>query len=280
MECETIPRVGRRKGVKKLEKFYYMARLVFLEKMAYTKAIWFDMISTTASILVYYFLWKTVFQERNELAGFTMAEMTSYVILSKVLASQFWGGINQTFAGWIYSGAIGSELLRPVSLFVSLFSRRVGEFGFYIIFKAIPLIIVSYFTLGGSGPAGMVNLLLFLLSVLVALVIMFYVEMIVGMWCFYTLFHYPLTYIKRAILELLSGGVVPLFLFPDAVAKVLNFLPFAGLVSIPVNIYLGKYSLREYGIYILIQIFWAAVMCLAAHGFYRHVIKKVVVQGG
>lgn len=257
-----------------------MARLVFLEKMAYTKAIWFDMISTTASILVYYFLWKTVFQERNELAGFTMAEMTSYVILSKVLASQFWGGINQTFAGWIYSGTIGSELLRPVSLFASLFSRRIGEFCFYIMFKVIPLILVSYFVLGGSAPAGMANMMLFFLSVMVALVIMFYVEMIVGMGCFYTMLHHPLTYIKRVILELLSGGVVPLFLFPDAIEKVLNFLPFAGLVSIPVNIYLGKYSLRECGIYLAVQLFWAVFMYLAAHGFYRHVIKKVVVQGG
>lgn len=266
--------------MKRLEKFYYMARLVFLEKMAYTKAIWFDIISTMVSIIIYYFLWKTVFQERNELEGFTMAEMTSYVILSKVLASQFWGGINQTFAGWIYSGNIASEMVRPVSLFASLFSRRMGEFFFYVLFKAIPVTIVGYFVLGGKGPAGTANMLLFIVSVLAALCIMFYVEMLFGMGCFYTLWHYPLTYIKRAVLEFFSGGVVPLFLFPDAIAKVLDVLPFAGLVSVPVNIYLGKYTMRETGMYIMIQLFWAAVMYVMAHLCYRHVIKKVVVQGG
>lgn len=136
--------------MKKLEKFYYMARLVFMEKMAYTKAIWFDIISTVVSIVIYYFLWKMVFQERNELAGFTMAEMMTYVILSKVLASQFWGGINLTLAQWIYSGTIGSELIRPVSLFTSLFTRRMGEFCFYMLFKAIPVTIIGYFILGGQ----------------------------------------------------------------------------------------------------------------------------------
>ena len=50
-----------------MKKFYYLVRMTFLEKMAYTKAVWFNTIGTLVSIFSYYFLWKIVFMGENEL---------------------------------------------------------------------------------------------------------------------------------------------------------------------------------------------------------------------
>ena len=119
--------------------------MTFLEKMAYTKAVWFNTIGTLVSIFSYYFLWKIVFMGENELVGFTMGEMITYVILSKVLSSQFAGGINMQFAEWVYEGTIGTELLRPVTLFYTLFARRSGEFAYFILWKGIPVSFISFF---------------------------------------------------------------------------------------------------------------------------------------
>ncbi|MEG0722412.1 MAG: ABC-2 family transporter protein, partial [Lachnospiraceae bacterium] len=74
--------------------------------------------------------------------------------------------------------------------------------------------------------------------------------------------------------------IVPLFLFPKGVAIALNFLPFAGMVSVPVNLFLGKYELQTAVFYIGLQCFWAVAMSMLTHGLYHRVIKKVVVQGG
>lgn len=127
-----------------MKKFYYLVRMTFLEKMAYTKAVWFNTIGTLVSIFSYYFLWKIVFMRENELVGFTMGEMITYVILSKVLSSQFAGGINMQFAEWVYEGTIGTELLRPVTLFYTLFARRSGEFAYFILWKGIPVSLISF----------------------------------------------------------------------------------------------------------------------------------------
>lgn len=266
--------------IKEVEMIFYMAKLVFLEKLAYTKALWVDIAGTMSAILIYYFLWQMVFRERQELAGYTMAQMTTYVILSKLLASQFAGGINRTFAEWIYSGKIGSELIRPVSLFTNLFGRRMGEFFFYIIFKAIPVLLISYFILGGEAAADMKYLMLFFISVGISVLLMFYFEMLFGMGTFYILSTSALCFLKTALLELLSGGIVPLAVFPDTVERVLNMLPFAGMVSIPVNIFLGKYSIRECVDYIAIQALWCIGMYLVASWCSRRAMKRVVVQGG
>lgn len=50
-----------------MKKFYYLVRMTFLEKMAYTKAVWFNTIGTLVSIFSYYFYGKLCLWERMNL---------------------------------------------------------------------------------------------------------------------------------------------------------------------------------------------------------------------
>ena len=50
--------------MKKFDKYIASIRLVFLERMAYTKGLWFDIVSTLVSILLYFLLWQIVFGSR------------------------------------------------------------------------------------------------------------------------------------------------------------------------------------------------------------------------
>lgn len=99
-----------------MKKLCYLIRMTFQTKFAYIKAFWFNIFGTAVSILIYYFLWKYVFQSRDELHGFTAVEITTYVIISRLLSSQFSGGINREFSEWVQKGDIVVELLRPVPL--------------------------------------------------------------------------------------------------------------------------------------------------------------------
>lgn len=111
-----------------MKKFYYLMRMAFMTKFAYIKAFWFNIFGTAVSILIYYFLWKYVFRTREELNGFTAAQMTTYVIISRVLSSQFSGGIDREFSEWVYKGNIVVELLRPVPLLYNLLGKGLENF--------------------------------------------------------------------------------------------------------------------------------------------------------
>lgn len=263
-----------------MKKLFYLIKMTFQTKFAYIKAFWFNIFGTSVSILIYYFLWKYVFQSRDELHGFTAVEITTYVILSRLLSSQFSGGINKEFSEWIQKGDIVIELLRPVPLVFTLFGKRVGEFLFFLLFKGIPVSILATFILGGIGPASFFHLLIFFVSVCISIGLMFWIEVIVGLISFFTLGAYGLAYTKTALLSILSGGIVPLFLFPEGMTKVLDYMPFAGMVSVPVHIYLGKYTMGEACSFIGLQIIWVVLLGIGAMTFYRFAIKKVVVQGG
>lgn len=263
-----------------MKKFFYLIRIAFMTKFAYIKAFWFNIFGTAVSILIYYFLWKYVFQTRDELNGFTAVEMTTYVILSRALSSQFSGGINREFAEWVYKGNIVVELLRPVPLLFNLFGKRAGEFLFFLLFKGIPVSFLAIMILGGTGPAGAVSFGLFWISVVLSIGILFWLEVAAGIVSFFTLNSYGVAYTKSALLSILSGGVVPLFLFPEGMTRILEYMPFAGMVSVPVQIYLGKYSVSQAAGFIGIQFLWVLLLGAAVILFYRSAIRKVVVQGG
>ena len=263
-----------------LKEMVYMSKIVFLERLSYSKALWVDIASVIMNILVYYFLWQIVFRKNSSLAGYSVVQITTYVILSKILAAQFSGVDYSMLADWIYKGNIGNEIVRPISLLFNLFSRRVGEFIFYVVFKAVPVIIVSFLILGGTGPVDMMHFALFLVSVCISIVLMFYFEVLVGMGTVYTLSYSALGFVKQAVFELLSGSIVPLALFPDVLERIVNMLPFAGMVSVPVRIYLGKYGMAESFSYIAMQLGWCVVMYLVTNTCYKKMLENLVVQGG
>jgi ABC-2 type transport system permease protein len=263
-----------------MEKFYYMVRITFMTKFAYIKAFWFNFFSTAVSILIYYFLWIHVFNGMNDLNGFTSAEITTYVVLSRILASQFSGGINKEFAEWIYKGNIVVELLRPVNIMFILFGKRMGEFFFFLIFKGIPISLIGMLFLKGVAPYTITQFLLFLICIFISIVMMFWIEVMVGLIAFFTFNSYGVASTKGVLLSILSGGVVPLFLFPEGIAKCLDYLPFAGMVSVPINIYLNKYNMHQVTLYICLQIMWSIILGIIAILFYKVAIKKVVIQGG
>lgn len=263
-----------------MKKFCHLIHMTFLKKFAYMKAFWFNIGGTAAAIFVYYFLWKFVFQKQETLAGFTMEEMTTYVIVARMLSSQFGGGINMEFAQWIYEGNIAVELLRPVSLFFTLFAKRVGEFVFFILFKGIPITILCTWLLKGAPPRSAEGFLLFTVSVCISIGIMFFMEFFVGLCSFYTYGYWGLALTKSALLTILSGGIVPFALMPGWLGRFLDYMPFAGMVSVPANIYLGRYAPSEAVRYMGLQVLWVIILYCGVRLFYGHAMKKVVVQGG
>lgn len=136
----------------KIKQWFYMIRLVFVEHLAYIEAQWFDIVGTIVSVFLYYAIWQIIFKKYDSISGYMLNQMTSYIILSRVLSSQFSDGINETLAQWIYSGQIGTELTRPVSIFTILWTRRIGEFIFFAVFKAMPTLFIAFFVLGGTLP--------------------------------------------------------------------------------------------------------------------------------
>ena len=80
-----------------------------------------------------------------------------------------------------------------------------------------------------------------------------------------------------AVINLLSGFLIPLAFFPTALRLVAEALPFRAIIMIPNEIYLGRI---DPALGLLFQCFWIVTMIAGARWVLGKGKRKVVVQGG
>ena len=88
---------------------------------------------------------------------------------------------------------------------------------------------------------------------------MFWIEVMVGLISFFTLNSYGIGYTKTALMSILSGGIVPLFLFPKVWQRCWTYAFCRDGLGAG-HIYLGKYTAAEAFSFIGLQIIWVALL--------------------
>ena len=101
-----------------------------------------------------------------------------------------------------------------------------------------------------------------------------------GMIAFFTTYIFGLSMAKEALLSFLTGQLIPISLFPVAIQKVFEYLPFSSMIYTPVMIYLGKYTGQELMFVLLKQAAWVAILYALGNIIWNRVTKRLVVLGG
>ena len=124
------------------------------------------------------------------------------------------------------------------------------------------------------------DLPLFLLSVVLSFLINWLISALFGMIAFTAVNIDALMQVKKHLIRLLSGSIIPLWFFPPAVSKVLGVFPFVYIYQLPLSIYIGKGDRAEHLAQMGIQSVWLLILCLVFFFVHNRVTKKVMVQGG
>ena len=77
-----------------------------------------------------------------------------------------------------------------------------------------------------------------------------------------------------------SGMLVPLVYWPEAAREIVVWLPFAGLVQAPVDVFLGKAAGLELAGLLLLQLSWGLALLGACRLLLALAVRRVVIQGG
>jgi ABC-2 type transport system permease protein len=78
----------------------------------------------------------------------------------------------------------------------------------------------------------------------------------------------------------LSGSSVPLVLFPAGIEGVVRVLPFASMVQLPIEVFLGKHAGLDLAVVFLTQLAWIVVLIGAGRLVTARAVRKVVIHGG
>jgi ABC-2 type transport system permease protein len=263
----------------RLSAYYAYAKKQFLSRSAYRFDHLMGILSTCLQFFIFYEIYRTLYGSMDSVDGITMSMITTNFVLSLGLSAIF--SPNDYFVpGRIWDGSISTELLRPMSFKGRMIAENVGDACFNLIFKFIPVLLIAIFTTGMEKPAGIGNMILFMISAILGYGVLWTISFLVQMTSFWLINIWSLITIKDVFVNVLSGMMIPLWFMPDWMAGVIKFTPFASIYFTPVQIYLGQLSASEIAFKCGVQLFWTVIIFALGNVLWNKGQKKLVVQGG
>ena len=214
----------------------------------------------------------------------TLPQAVSYAWLAQMLLGVI-GAVDMDgeLREKITSGNVSLELCRPLDLYSHWFAKtaafRLGRSVWRMVFTlAAALIVPAAMRL--SMPDSVVGFALFLLSVCSAFLLSAaFVMVLASVRMGLTWGEGPI-YALGLLAGLLSGTYLPLQLWPDFLQTILLLQPFAGLMDIPLRLYIGSMPPEEALWAISLQLIWAVVFIIIGRTLMSQKLKGLIVQGG
>ncbi|MBP5180416.1 MAG: ABC-2 family transporter protein [Clostridiales bacterium] len=235
-------------------------------------------------LVLVYFLWKAIYASSGTdvVNGMTFEDTMIYLILATALFNFLEMYVVWDMSRNIQSGKIILDLLKPMEYKAYTFWSYSGNHVVLFFLTFIPTFIIVMFVTHGAIPMG-INLVYFIVSVILALVVNFHIEMLVATLCLYTESTWGINIVKETIVLLLSGASIPLAFFPEAARKVVGMMPFRAVYDVPLNVLLGKGgadTLSGAASLWGFQAVWAVILIAASTLFWNVSVRKITVNGG
>jgi ABC-2 type transport system permease protein len=242
----------------------------------------FDALVGLASIAVrvalFILVWRALYVGHDTVSGVNEETAVGYAVLALTVATALMPWPGAGIARRVRRGLIGVDLLRPPGLVAQTMAGQVGT-GAAMLPRAAVGLAVGLAMGGLVPPAGFGAGVGFVVSLLLALVLGHLLTFVVSMTSFWTLEVGGLMMIYGMVSTFLAGGLVPLWLMPDWLRTLAEWLPFQASTFTPLAIYMGRPPgglVAALGV----QVLWIAVLAGVSALVWRRAKYRVVVQGG
>ena len=234
-------------------------------------------------IVVFMVFYKYAQNSAYNMNGLTLSQVISYVWVAQMMVPLQPMSIDGELLSQITNGNVGTALCRPLSLYDHWFAHTAaGRLGVFWIRAAVILLVSVLLppSIRLAMPASMEGFVLFILSATGAFLLCTAYGMLVTAVRLNITWGEGPTYIMLLLSGVLSGGYLPLQLWPDALQKILLYQPFAGYLDIPVRLYIGSMEAGQGMMAILIQLGWVMVFVVIGKVLMERKLKTLIIQGG
>jgi len=262
--------------------YFWVGKVGFATYLAYPVGVAMHLFSYPIIILTMQFVYRAVYayREGGAIGGFYLGEMMTYLVLGYILRMSQMTPVGQVIGTRVREGLIAMELMKPVSLFSWYLAENVGRTLFRLIFGGVPVLLL-FVLLGTVGlPASGVHFAAFMAFFVLAWLVNFLLDYLVGISAFFFEFNYGIRWTTRMLTQLIGGLLVPLTYFPAPIAKLFSLLPPALMYYTPLSIYLGKVPAEKLYLPFGLAFLWIGVLYLIAHLLERAGIRRLAISGG
>ena len=216
----------------------------------------------------------------GELSGYTIAQAATYVWLGQALLAPIEAFGTREVSQRVHQGDVAIDLLRPTSFLGLYYAQKLGRAAFLLLGRGVPPLLIGALLTGLALPEDPLSYLLGAISLLLAITVAFLADMLVNLTAFWLLETRGLTVVYTAVMNLLSGFLIPIVWFPDWLLSIARATPFPSMIQTPIDTRSGRGPPLEALPLLGTQLGWTAVLTAAALLMLHAGVRRVEVQGG
>ncbi len=228
--------------------------------------------------LISLFVWYTAASEKA-IGGLTQGEFVTYYLLLILVNQLTYSQTHWTVGDAIHSGDMNLTLLRPLSPHFGILAAEIAGKVVYMTF-VIPIAITLAILLHPSLHTTPINVLLFLVTLILAWLLRFLWGYWLALFAFWMTRSDALLSIQDTLIFLLAGQVAPVVLLPGILRNIAILLPFRYMISFPIEVLLGRLSVPELLMGLGYQISWGAIAFVLFITTWRRGLRHYAAIGG
>lgn len=261
-----------------MRKYWFILRAGFMSILAYRANIFLNSFSNVAYIVLIYFLWKAIYRDAGPVInGLSFEQAFLYLAFASTVFNIFKTWTEWVISSQIISGNILKDLTKPLNFQFKTFFESTSRSVFNAVLIGLPVVMVTVFV---SDAFIREQLLYALVSLILAYIINFQLDFIVGITAFYTHSIWGISLTKETLVLMLSGAIVPMAFFPESMSALLMYTPFPYIYHAPLSMLTERVSDSSVLQVIFRQIGWISVIYAVCEIYYGRALKQVTVNGG
>jgi len=264
----------------KLSAYPAFTATAFQSRLAYRNQVWASFFGELVSTFAYIAVWTAAFAGAGAVAGVSLAEMVTYVLIAGPLLHWRTDRLINELGESVRSGDVTVFLLKPFQYPGFLAANHFGQYLFDQLVMTLPVALIVAFSVGLLPPAGLFYGLMFWPFAILSWLMLFCLACLAGLLAFWLMTVFALEWFLRGIMALASGAIVPLWFMPDPLAELLGYLPFAWVSYYPSAVYLGKLDVAQTWSYLGLGLAWLLTLGLFLAWLWSQARHRLIVQGG
>jgi ABC-2 type transport system permease protein len=273
------------------QTWWMILRISLEERLVYRGDFWLGTLMRFLPIVTQVFLWGAVFAGmgatanaagKGLIAGYSFHDMVAYYLLTMIgRAFSSMPGLASGIARQIRDGEIKKYLVQPIDLIGFLFLTRVAHKLVYYGVAFLPFAVAFYLFRGyfpGWPPAD--ALVAFGISLVLAFLLGFFLEALIGMLGFWTLEVSSLLWVYMLFNFFLSGHMFPLSILPSPWDTIALAIPLQYLAYFPAAVFLQKITGAAMWQGVAIQAAWVVFFIFACRLAFNRGVRRYSAYGG
>jgi ABC-2 type transport system permease protein len=262
-----------------MRAYLEFVRKSFQNNIVYRIDYFAGIINTLLIIFVNISIWKAIYEEEEVFGGVQFKVLMTYIVLGFLIQCIFMMD-EYHVESKVKSGLISSDLLKPISFRLYLFSYNLGTLFFRLVMQLLPTLLISIFVFKLLPPFSLSMAIYFIISIILGYLVLYNLNFIIWISSFWFYFTFSLITIKDAAVMIFSGALLPLWFMPSWLVNYIKLTPFDSIYFTPISIYLGQMPEDEIIMSITRQGIWILILFCVGQVLWKAAAKKLVVQGG